>query len=360
MPPRRVVLASGSAARLRVLRDAGIDPEVAVSGVDEVVDTTDVREAVAVLAERKASAVADGRHAPLVLGCDSLLEIDGAAVGKPATPAAAVAMWEMTAGRDALLHTGQCLIDTRSGERRRAVASAVVHFGTPSADDVAAYVASGEPLALAGGFSIEGLGAPFVAGIDGNPGTVLGLSMPLFASMLTELGMSVTDLWRRRVDPVVRQLAATDGPWLAAVVRRRWGLPVLSTSGAHDPTRLAGFVVEEDGERSGVLTYRVDGAGIEVVTLDSLVPGHGVGSALLAAASDLARRRGVRLWLVTTNDNLRSLAFYQRRGMDIVALHRGFADEVRRSKSELPGAVDGIAVHHALELELLPDRRARG
>ncbi len=350
-----MVLASGSAARLRVLRDAGIDPEVAVSGVGEDVDTEDAAEAVAVLAERKAAAVAQGRRGPLVLGCDSLLEIGGMSLGKPAGPAAAVAMWEMTAGRDATLHTGQCLIDTESGLRRSAVASAVVHFGSPSADDVAAYVASGEPLALAGAFSIEGLGAPFVAGIDGNPGTVLGLSMPLLASMLGELGVSVTDLWRRRVEQVVRQLAAPDRPWLAAVLGDRWGLPVLSTSGAHDPSQLSGLVAEEEGERSGLLTYRLDGTGLEVVTLDSLVPRRGVGSALLAAAIDLARRHGVRLWLTTTNDNLDALGFYQRRGLDIVALHRGFAHEVRRRKPRAPDAVGGIGVRHAIELEWRPE-----
>jgi septum formation protein len=194
--PAALVLASGSAARLRVLRDAGIDPEVVVSGVDESTDDgLGAAAVVEVLAERKAAAVAVRRPGALVLGCDSLLELDLARLGKPATAQQAAGMWQRLSGREATLFTGHCLV-TGSGRRVCGVAHAVVRFGTPSDAEVAAYIASGEPMAMAGAFSIEGLGAPFVESIDGSPGTVLGLSLPLLRRMLAEAGVAITDLWR--------------------------------------------------------------------------------------------------------------------------------------------------------------------
>ena len=195
--PAALVLASGSAGRLRVLRDAGIDPEVVVSGVDETVGGALATDAlVQVLAERKAQAVAGRRPDALVLGCDSLLDLDGAAFGKPESAEQAVGMWRRLSGREATLFTGHCLIHGPSGRRARDVARTTVRFGRPDHGELAAYVASGEPLALAGAFSIEGRGAPFVDGIDGDPSNVIGLSLPLLRRMLAELGMSVTDLWR--------------------------------------------------------------------------------------------------------------------------------------------------------------------
>jgi len=190
------VLASGSAGRLRVLRDAGFDPEVVVSGVDETADAMAPAELVLLLAERKAVAVAIIRPDALVAGCDSLLDLDGTALGKPESAAEALEMWRRLAGREATLLTGHCLIDGASGRRVRGVASTTVRFGRPDEAELAAYVASGEPLALAGAFSIEGRGAPFVDGIDGDPSNVIGLSLPLLRKMLAELRMSVTDLWR--------------------------------------------------------------------------------------------------------------------------------------------------------------------
>ena len=181
-----------------MLQNAGIDPEVVVSGVDETTDDgLDTAAVVGVLAERKASCVAGLRPDALVLGCDSLLDLDQIAFGKPASAEQAAAMWRRLSGREATLFTGHCLIDPASGRRVRGVASTVVRFGTPSDAELAAYVASGEPMSMAGAFSIEGLGAPFVDGIDGDPGNVMGLSLPLLRRMLTGIGVAITDLWRK-------------------------------------------------------------------------------------------------------------------------------------------------------------------
>ena len=194
--PPALVLASGSAGRLRVLRDAGIDPRVVVSGVDETTgDGLDTAAVVATLAERKATAVAGRCPGALVLGCDSLLELDRVTFGKPASAGQAAEVWRRLSGREATLFTGQCLV-AGDGRRVRDVARAAVRFGTPSEAELAAYVASGEPMAMAGGFSIEGLGAPFVDSIDGDPGTVIGLSLPLLRRMLAQIGVAITDLWR--------------------------------------------------------------------------------------------------------------------------------------------------------------------
>ena len=191
-----LTLASGSAGRLRVLRAAGIDPDVVVSGVDETAEAgLDTPALVGVLAERKAAAVTARRPGALVLGCDSMLDVDGKAFGKPASARHAVDMWRRLSGRQATLYTGHCLIDAR-GRRVRNVAATVVRFGTPGDAEIAAYVASGEPMALAGAFSIDGRGAPFVDGIDGDPGNVIGLCLPLLRRMLADLGVAITDLWR--------------------------------------------------------------------------------------------------------------------------------------------------------------------
>jgi septum formation protein len=351
----RLVLASRSPARRRLLRDAGFAPVVDVSGADESFDPDlGTAGAVCVLAERKASAVARRHPGDLVLGCDSLLDLDGAALGKPASPQAAQALWRRMSGAQGTLHTGHCLIDTRSGQRTIAAASTLVRFGTPGEREIAAYVATGEPGRMAGAFSIDGLGAPFVDGIDGDWGTVVGLSLPLLRRMLAGAGVAVADLWPRPAGPLVRDLTDGDRDWLAGVVTAAWGLPVVTLSGAHDVTRLPGLVAEEEpgGARAGVLTYRTQPGSLEVVTLNSLAEGRGIGTALLAEARRRARRDGQRLWLTTGNDNVQAIGFYQRRGMELVALHRDFADEVRKIKPWLTGdPAGGITFRHAIELQ---------
>jgi len=207
-----LVLASASRARLATLRAAGVEPRVLVSGVDEHAvaaryGVTDPVDVTLVLARAKAEDVA-GRWAQelpdppaggaLVLGCDSLLELDGAAHGKPADAAQAVQRWRSMRGRSGVLHTGHWLVDDRddgSGATIGAVASATVHFADLTDDEVDAYVATGEPLAVAGAFTLDGLGGAFVRGVEGDPHTVVGVSLPLLRELLAEVGVRWTDLW---------------------------------------------------------------------------------------------------------------------------------------------------------------------
>jgi septum formation protein len=191
-----LLLASGSPARLRLLREAGFDPEVVVSGVSEEIEGLETADAVLELARRKAGSVLDRYTHHLVLGCDSMLDLDGTALGKPASADDATAIWQRLAGRQGTLFTGHCLVDTRTSWRSEHTAATVVRFGTPGEEEISAYVASGEPLALAGAFSIDGRAAPFVDGIDGDPSNVIGLSLPLFRRMLGEIGVRMIDLWR--------------------------------------------------------------------------------------------------------------------------------------------------------------------
>ena len=192
----RIVLASASPARLGVLRGAGLDPEVVVSGVDESAFTaTTAAELAGLLAQAKAAAVAYGQADGLVIGCDSLLDLDGRALGKPASAGEAAARWREMSGRTGTLVTGHCVIDAATGRKAAAVAGTRVRFGRPSEEEIAAYVASGEPFAVAGAFTLDGRGGWFVDGIDGDHGTVLGVSLPLLRRLLADLGVSLTSLW---------------------------------------------------------------------------------------------------------------------------------------------------------------------
>lgn len=196
--PRRLVLASASPARLGLLRQAGFRPEVIVSGVDEDALTAATPAALAlVLAEAKAAVVAALPEAAgaLVIGCDSVLELDGEALGKPADAEEATARWKSMRGRAGVLRTGHSLTDTTTGRTVSRTASTTVRFGEPTDAEIAAYVASGEPLHVAGAFTLDGRSAPFVESIEGDPGNVIGLSLPLLRHLLGELGISVTDLW---------------------------------------------------------------------------------------------------------------------------------------------------------------------
>ncbi|QCB94317.1 Maf family protein [Cellulomonas shaoxiangyii] len=224
----RLLLASASPARRATLTSAGLDPLVAVSGVDEDAVLAAARErfgdldpadAVLVLAQAKVEDVArrlsadvppdvpgwDGEDDLVLLGCDSMLELDGEALGKPRDAADAVARWQAMRGRSGVLHTGHWLVDDRpsgadgpgTGGTLGATASTVVHFADVSDDEIAAYVATGEPLAVAGAFTVDGLGGPFVERIEGDHHAVIGVSLPLLRELLGQIGLRVPDLWRR-------------------------------------------------------------------------------------------------------------------------------------------------------------------
>ncbi|ANH36642.1 Septum formation protein Maf [Nocardioides dokdonensis FR1436] len=194
-----LVLGSASPARLETLRRAGVEPVVVVSGVDEsqVADLAPAALAGA-LARLKALAVVDRAEVPpgaLVLGCDSVLELDGQAFGKPADPAEAAARWRTMRGRSGVLHSGHSLHDTASGASAEATVSTTVHFAEVSDREIADYVATGEPLHVAGAFTIDGFGGAFITRIEGDHHNVVGLSLPRLRELVAELGHSWTGLW---------------------------------------------------------------------------------------------------------------------------------------------------------------------
>jgi septum formation protein len=183
-----------------VLRAAGIDPEVVVSGVDESrYSAESTAELTGMLAGAKATTVASGLSSGIVIGCDSMLDLDGRAYGKPADTAEAEARWREMSGKTGTLYTGHCVIDASSGKRAAAVAATTVRFGRPTDAEISAYVATREPLSMAGAFTIEGLGGWFVDSIDGDHNNVIGISLPLLREMFADLGVSIPALWAARV-----------------------------------------------------------------------------------------------------------------------------------------------------------------
>ena len=214
-----VLLASASPARLGVLRTAGLDPLVTVSGVDEdAVQATFAdripADQITGLAEAKADAVVDRIRAGelpeipsedlVVIGCDSMLLIDGELKGKPADADQARLLWRQMAGREAVLITGHAVrrvIDGRVSAAAADSRSSTVRMGRPTEREVEAYLATGEPLAVAGALTIDGFGGWFVDGVDGDPSNVLGISLPLTRRLLADVGVAVTDLWRDQSVP---------------------------------------------------------------------------------------------------------------------------------------------------------------
>lgn len=210
--PAVLVLASASAARRDTLRAAGLDPQIQVSGVDERTVTLaagplEPVDLVLVLARAKAEDVAarldrPDRRGALILGCDSVLELDGQTHGKPADAAEAVHRWHRMRGRSGVLHTGHWLIDARDpakGAASRgtgATASTTVHFADVTDEEIERYVATGEPLQVAGAFTLDGLGGAFVRGIAGDHHAVVGVSLPLLRDLLAGVGVSWPSLWR--------------------------------------------------------------------------------------------------------------------------------------------------------------------
>lgn len=197
--PIPFVLASASPSRRRLLEQAGIAPLVLVSGVNEETIEERMRqqpvpEVALALAQAKAEAVAELADVPagaLVLGCDSIFEVDGVRLGKPPSAEEALRRWQRMRGRSGALHTGHWLIDTEAGTAVGETVSTVVDMVDAPDDEIAAYVATGEPLKVAGGFTLDDLGAPYVAGIHGDPGNVIGVSLPA----VRRLGLAVGRTW---------------------------------------------------------------------------------------------------------------------------------------------------------------------
>ncbi|WP_433827300.1 Maf family protein [Actinoplanes sp. CA-015351] len=196
----RLILASASPARRALLTGAGIDAEVIVSGVDEsVVDAEDASTLCLALARMKARTVAADLPADpgaLVLGCDSVLAFGSEIFGKPSSAEEAIKRWSAMRGKSGVLHTGHHLTGLVSGLQAEAVGTTTVHFADVSDAEIEAYVASGEPLQVAGGFTLDGRGGAFVERIEGDPGNVIGLSLPLLRTLLGEMGVPITSLWR--------------------------------------------------------------------------------------------------------------------------------------------------------------------
>jgi septum formation protein len=193
-----IVLASASLSRQRLLTSVGITPTIVVSGVDEedpAYSQLSPRELVVALAIVKAHTVKEKIDYPaLIIGCDSTFEFEGESLGKPLTAENAIARAKKLSGKSGVLHTGHCFIDTDKGIEISDVVSTQVHFAKMSDEEIEGYVATGEPLNVAGGFTLDGLSAPFIAGIEGDPSNVIGLSLPLLRNAINSLGYAWFEL----------------------------------------------------------------------------------------------------------------------------------------------------------------------
>ena len=194
----QVILASSSASRLRLLESVGITPKVLVSGVNEEAsefDSLSPSELVIALAILKAHTVKESApENSLIIGCDSTFEFNGKSLGKPGNRENAIARCKELSGKSGYLHTGHCLIDLKQGIELSERSTAKVQFAQMTEAEILDYVDSGEPLNVAGGFTLDGLSAPFITNIEGDPSGIIGLSLPLLRKMIISLGYSWPEL----------------------------------------------------------------------------------------------------------------------------------------------------------------------
>ena len=376
-----LVLASASPARRATLRQAGVEVSVVVSGVDEDAalargaerfGALDTADAVLLLAQAKAQAVADRLEeedtpGDLVLGCDSLLELDGRQLGKPRDAEEAVDRWRAMRGRTGVLHTGHWLVDVRPDGTHGALgatSSTTVEFADLSDAEIQAYVATGEPLAVAGAFTVDGLGGPFVERIDGDHHNVVGLSLPLLRHLLADVGVSMSDLWQpsallgdtsfselRTERLVLRRFVPDDAPTLAAyrsdeeVARYQgWDVPydeaqaqtfIGQLLGTHPdvPGEWFQLAVTDagTGEHLGDVALHVDAADPGLarvgITLARAAQGQGYATEALTTLLDyLLLDRGKRRVVADCDvRNTASAALLTRAGLRHEALHRASA-----------------------------------
>jgi septum formation protein len=194
----QVILASSSTSRLRLLESAGITPKVLISGVDEEASEFDLlspAELVIALAILKAHTIKESApENSLIIGCDSTFEFNGKSLGKPGNRENAIARCKELSGKSGYLHTGHCLIDLKQGIELSERSTAKVQFAQMTEAEIIDYVDSGEPLHVAGGFTLDGLSAPFITNIEGDPSGIIGLSLPLLRKMVISLGYSWPEL----------------------------------------------------------------------------------------------------------------------------------------------------------------------
>ena len=194
---RKIVLASASPSRKKLLESVGINPEIIVSGVDEEhqdLAALSPKDLVVALAIMKAHSVKDKVSGDaLIIGADSTFEFNGKSFGKPLTREVAIARAKEVRGHFGLLHTGQCVIDTKQGIEVTDISTSKVYFAAMTDSEIEHYVDSGEPLEVAGGFTLDGLSAPFITKIDGDPSGIIGLSLPILRKSIISLGLKWED-----------------------------------------------------------------------------------------------------------------------------------------------------------------------